>query len=171
MTLFRIAPLDRKAWLTLAAFFAIPVVGISLFGIFDKSVFEWNNFKSVLIYTSVMIVFSYFLKIKSYALEGNSVIIKRNYLAADVRIPFSKITNVEMCPDFAPNDFSFSISNKFLANYHGNFTHKELGEMEWYTTNKSRLVRIDTVNKIYIISPNEPFKFVQHLKSLVNIEK
>lgn len=171
MTLFRIAPLDKKAWFTLLGFFTIPVFVTLLIGIIDKSVFEWNNFKIVVLYTLVMVLFSYFLKIKSYAVEGNSVIIKRNYLASDIRIPFHKITNVEMCPDFAPNDFSFSISNKFLANYHGNFTHKELGEMEWYTTNKNRLVRIDTGNKIYIISPNEPFKFVQHLKSLVNIEK
>lgn len=122
-----------------------------------------DNGNAAPIFTTVASLLIYFgtfsFRPISYRLADDKLIIHR--LLADIKIERSEIKSVEQIDK---ENLSWSVrvfGVGGLFGYWGKFTNRKIGSMTWYATRRNNAVLIKTIyNKVIILTPNEPEKFV-----------
>ena len=98
-----------------------------------------------------------------YEVTADAVTVKR--LGPDVVIPAGDIVRVTH-DDGASLRGSIRLgANGGLGGYVGLFTNKTLGRYRAYMTRKDRVVLLETAQTIFVLSPDDPGRFVDALKT------
>lgn len=105
-------------------------------------------------------IVSAYLMIPKIGLEQGNLKIKNTFV--NIEIPVRSIKNVELITKTGFNIRTFGIGGLF--GYFGYFNGNEV----WYVTNIRKKVKIQTEKKTYLISPEEPLKFINEIEKLKN---
>lgn len=101
-----------------------------------------------------------YLMIPKIDLEQGNLKIKNTFV--NIEIPVRSIKNVELITKTGFNIRTFGIGGLF--GYFGYFNGNDV----WYVTNIRKKVKIQTEKKTYLISPEEPKKFINEIEKLKN---
>lgn len=101
-----------------------------------------------------------YLMIPKIDLEQGNLKIKNTFV--NIEIPVRSIKNVELITKTGFNIRTFGIGGLF--GYFGYFNGNDV----WYVTNIRKKVKIKTEKKTYLISPEEPHKFINEIEKLKN---
>lgn len=111
----------------------------------------------------LIIYFSVFsLRPINYEINNNDLVIHR--FLKDVTISKKLIKNIKVVDTdiFKRCIRTFGVGGFF--GYFGKFSNAEFGKMTWYATRKDKIVIITTTSdKIIVLTPNEPGKFVENM--------
>ena len=99
-----------------------------------------------------------YLMVPKIDLEQGSLKIKNSFV--NIQVPVKSIKNVELITKTAFNYRTFGIGGLF--GYFGYFNGNDV----WYVTNIRKKVKIQTERKTYLISPEEPQKFINEIEKL-----
>ena len=99
-----------------------------------------------------------YLMVPKIDLEQDNLKIKNSFV--NIQVPVKSIKNVELITKTAFNYRTFGIGGLF--GYFGYFNGNDV----WYVTNIRKKVKIQTERKTYLISPEEPQKFINEIEKL-----
>lgn len=99
-----------------------------------------------------------YLMVPEIDLEQGNLKIKNTFV--NIQVPVKSIKNVELITKTAFNYRTFGIGGLF--GYFGYFNGNDV----WYVTNIRKKVKIQTERKTYLISPEEPQKFINEIEKL-----
>lgn len=96
-----------------------------------------------------------------YFIDSKHVIIQRPFKSA--RINKRKIESARILQPQEMKDTLRSFGVAGLYGYFGRFSNRNLGSMLWYATQRQNYVLIQTQDKNYILTPDNPQEFVRQL--------
>ena len=108
----------------------------------------------------IAVIVTAYLMIPKIDLEQGSLKIKNTFV--DIQVPVKSIKYVELITKTGFNLRTFGIGGLF--GYFGYFNGNDV----WYVTNVRKKVKIQTERKTYLISPEEPQKFINEIEKLKN---
>lgn len=97
-----------------------------------------------------------------YRVDGGGVTVERPF--GNVRVERGAITGVRMFEDADEEGLFQSGGVGNLFGYHGTYNNKRLGEHQWYVTNMSLRVVVETKTGAIVLSPDRPSEFIAALK-------
>lgn len=123
---------------------------------------EQSDQKFVFWPVSIMVaaIVTAYLMIPKIDLEQGSLKIKNTFV--DIQVPVRSIKYVKLITKTGFNLRTFGIGGLF--GYFGYFNGNDV----WYVTNIRKKVKIQTERKTYLISPEEPQKFINEIEKLKN---
>ena len=113
------------------------------------------------IFPFVILVVAYLYQAKTYDFTDNFLVIKQR--GKSVQIPLKEILSFEHIIS-AGNIRTFGIGGLF--GYIGKFN----GNENWYVTNKQKLIKINTQNAVYVVSPEDTDDFKNKLKAIIKFK-
>jgi hypothetical protein len=96
-----------------------------------------------------------------YYIDSGQVTIQRPFRS--VRINKRKIEHVRVVQPQEMKDTLRNFGVAGLYGYFGRFSNRNLGSMLWYATQRKNYVLIQTQDKNYILTPDNPHEFVRLL--------
>ncbi|HRN47649.1 MAG TPA: PH domain-containing protein [Niabella sp.] len=112
----------------------------------------------------IILVVTYGLSVTKYEISSYELVICRPF--KNKIIPKKDITSAER---IYKQDLKWTFrvfGSGGLFGIYGNFFNKKIGTMNWFVTREDRLILIKTsIGKKYVVSPDEPEKFLDTLKS------
>jgi hypothetical protein len=121
--------------------------------------------KALPIYTTVLVLIIYFLAFAyrpiTYSVESGKITVHR--LVKNIEIAKSEILSVEQIDKklIRLSIRTFGVGGLF--GYFGKFWNSKLGRMTWYATRMDKVVLVTTKSYKFILTPDEPEKFVGQL--------
>jgi len=157
---FRAARLDKTATLVSIAV-TVFLAGLSVF--FTVNVpFGWAFAIGMI---SILII-SYLLSPKRYFFLGSQLCIEK-IVGKKIIISLGEMEGYVFVPDFAKLKCSRTFGNGGLFGYYGMFSTAEYGSINCQLTNLKNIFIIKTRKGNYAISPLEPLRFEEHLKTTI----
>ncbi len=96
-----------------------------------------------------------------YSISANQVIVKRPFRS--VYIHRGDILSVSVLNEHDMKDTLRSFGIAGLYGYFGRYSNLKIGSMHWYATQLRNYVLIQTQDKNYILTPDNPQEFVRQL--------
>lgn len=107
---------------------------------------------------------------RNYFISEQEISIHRVFGLGNITIPKAKIESITYLKRVRP--ISRVSASGGLFGYFGTFIVKDLGEAQLYVTRLNNVVLIKTPQKLYVVSPTNPGKFIKVVKyNLETIKK
>lgn len=155
---FKIARLDKLATI-ISIFVTALLVCLSIFFI-HKVPYGWVFSIAML----SIIVVSYLLSPKRYCFEGSKFVIEK-VVGTKITIPLNEIEGYVAIPDFTKLKMARTFGNGGLFGYYGMFSTAEYENINCQLTNLKNVFIVQSKKGKYAISPREPEKFEEYLKT------
>lgn len=155
---FKTAKLDSIATL-ISIIVTTLLLGLSIFFII-KVPYGWA-FATLMM---LIIVISYLLSPKRYYIEGSKLVIKK-VVGKKIIVHFHEIEGYALIPNFMKLKVARTFGNGGLFGYYGMFSTAEYGSINCQLTSLKNIFIIKSKRGNYAISPLEPTKFEEYLKT------
>ena len=147
-----------KAFSTVFTLLLVAVVLWQIYLFIDTP--QLNSIIASVFLLAILLVPYYYHPIKYYV-DAEKVIIKRPFKS--VNINKKEIKNVRLVHEQEMKGTLRSFGVAGLYGYFGRYSNLKMGSMLWYATQRRNYVLIQTQDKNYILTPNNPQLFVQQL--------
>ncbi|MHB0998350.1 MAG: PH domain-containing protein [Armatimonadota bacterium] len=144
------------------------IIGVTLFivGLMAYMIYGGLTWEGSLLYTAgflaLLIIFCAQYKPTAYEIGSESVNIIRGWPFSPIVIPISSVTSVDKLVLKGMTIRTFGVGGLFSAG--GWFWNKKIGSFFGAITDSKRTILI-TANKKYAISPDEPNRFIEDLRT------
>jgi hypothetical protein len=113
----------------------------------------------------LVLLFSWLWAPRAYRIEGNEVIVLRNFGQSRIPLPGLKSARMLDKTELRGTIRTFGVGGLF--GYFGKFYSTKLGSQTWYVTDRSRVVLLDTARGKYLLSPDNPETFLSLVSGFV----
>jgi hypothetical protein len=147
---------------TFSTVFTLLLMGVVLWQVYlyiDSP--QLNSIIASTILVALLLATYYHHPIK-YFIDSEQVTIQRPFRSAQINK--RKIESVRVLQPQEMKDTLRSFGVAGLYGYFGTFSNRNIGSMLWYATQRQNYVLIQTQDKNYILTPDNPHEFVQELK-------
>lgn len=111
--------------------------------------------------SAAILLGSWALAPRGFALRAGELRVERPLLS--LRIPLRSIRAVDLLPGDGLAGALRTAGNGGLFGYYGRFWSRALGSFRMYATRRDRLVRVETDEAVYLLSPEPPERFADAL--------
>jgi len=114
-----------------------------------------------LIVPPLILLGCYWYRVTGYQVDANRITINR--LASDVDIPLGKVESIDFDPEAMKRSLK-SFGNGGVFGFYGKFWNRKYGRYRAYVTDLNKVVVIRAGGTIYMLSPEQPEKFIDKIK-------
>ena len=109
----------------------------------------------------VLLLWSYALSVRGYAVEGDELQVRR--LATVTRVPLAGITRAYPDPGICKGSIRV-VGNGGLFSYSGIFYNKKIGRFRLFATNFAHSVVLVMPQRVVVLTPDNPHALIEHLR-------
>jgi len=114
-----------------------------------------------LILPLIILLACFWYRVTGYQIDSRYLVIQR--LSFDFLIPIDEIESVEIDHQAMKSSWKL-FGNGGLFGFYGHFRNQQYGRYRAFVTDSKKVVVVKTKDKIFMVSPDKPDKFVEKLK-------
>jgi len=109
----------------------------------------------------------FWYRVTGYQVRADRITISR--MASDVDIPIRDIESIEFDPDGMKRSLKV-FGNGGVFGFYGKFWNRKYGKYRAFVTDLKKVVVIRTGENIFMLSPEEPEKFIEKIKGKLRVD-